>query len=84
MKKRTLTLLLTLFLLTAPSVMAHDGTIHTGCTEPGTTSGLPDRVMHTERTEGIMWTGLNDGTIWPMLTDGLILPWLTNGIITTW
>jgi hypothetical protein len=67
MKKRTLTLLLTLFLLYAPSVLAHDGIIHTGCTEPGT--------IHTGLTEGVMHTGLTDGIIMPCLTNGIISSW---------
>jgi hypothetical protein len=75
MKKRTITLLLTLFLLAAPSVMAHDGIMYTERAEPGTTSGLPEGVLHTELTDGIMWTGF---------TDGIILTWLTNGIISPW
>lgn len=75
MKQRSITLLLTLFLLYAPSVMAHDGIIQNGCTEPGMTAGLND---------GLIWPMLTDGIIMPMLTDGIILPWLINGTISPW
>jgi hypothetical protein len=83
MKKRILTLLLTLFLLSAPSVMAHDGIIHTGCTDPGTIhTGFTDGTIHTGLTaDGIIQNGFSDGVIWPMFSDGVIIAWFINGII---
>lgn len=56
MKKRTLTLLFTLFLLTAPNVLANDGVIHTGRTEG---------VITTEANDGTISTWFTDGIILP-------------------
>ena len=92
MKKRTLALLLALFLLGAPTTQADDGIITIGRTDgviyTERTDGIistvsADGIMHTGRTDGVLWTERTDGVIWPWFTDGTIWTWFTNGIIHT-
>jgi hypothetical protein len=68
MKKRTITLLLALFLLSAPSVLATD----------------PPVTPPTQAADGIILIGQTDGVIWPWFTDGVIITWFINGIILPW
>ena len=89
MKKRAITLLLTLFLLGAQGISAHDGIIHTGCTEPGKgimTTDLTDGTIHTGLTaDGIIQNGFSDGIIHGGLTGGgSILTWFIDGIMQPW
>ena len=77
MKKRAITLLLTLFLLGATSISAHDGVMHPGLTSDG--------IIHGGLTDGTMHPGLaDDGITHPWLADGTILLGFIEGIMHPW